>query len=84
MGDETNEPAETRELGPQPLADLMRLHGLANHDLVAASVRPITHKMVARAAGGRRLTLHTKNLVLNAYNRATGESRTLSDLFNYQ
>lgn len=82
MGDEADA-TETRELGPQPLADLMRLHGLVNHDLVEASVRPITHKMVARAAGGRRLTLHTKNLVLNAYNRATGESRTLADLFNY-
>ena len=45
---------EGRAMGEQPLARMMRERGLANHDLVAASARPITHKLVMRAARGRR------------------------------
>ena len=63
---------EGRAMGEQPLARMMRERGLANHDLVAASARPITHKLVMRAARGRRLTLHSKALVVEAFNRATG------------
>lgn len=75
--------APPREMGEQPLAGLMREHGLSNHDLVAAAARPLTHKLISRAAKGRRLTAHSKNLVLEAYIRATGQSATLTDLFNY-
>ena len=74
---------EERNLGEQPLARLMLLRGLKGHDLVAASARPITHKLVARAASGRRLTIHSKQLVLDAFNRATGETFRASDLFDY-
>lgn len=72
-----------RELGEQPLAGLLREHGLTGHDLVVASAKPITHKLIHRAAKGRRLTHHSKMLVLDAYNRATGESASLADLFTY-
>ncbi len=72
-----------RELGEQPLARIMLLRGLKGHDLVAASARPITHKLVARAASGRRLTIHSKQLVLEALNRATGETFRAGDLFDY-
>ena len=72
-----------RELGEQPLAGLLQEHGLTGHDLVEASSRPITHKLIHRASKGRRLTHHSKLLVLDAYNRATGESACLADLFTY-
>ena len=76
--------AETsREMGEQPLAARMRERGLSNHDLVAASARPITHKLVMRAVRGRRLTVHSKSLVLDAFNRAVGGAFRMSDLFNY-
>ena len=74
---------ETRQMGEQPLAARMRERGLSNHDLVAASARPITHKLVMRAARGRRLTIHSKELVLAAFNRVTGGSYRVSDLFDY-
>ena len=73
----------SREMGEQPLAALMRERGLTNHDLVAASARPITHKLVMRAVRGRRLTVHSKALVLDAFNRAVGGSFHMGDLFNY-
>ena len=72
-----------REMGEQPLARILSSHGLRGHDLVAASSRPITHKLVARAASGRRLTIHSKQLVLEALNRATGETFHAADLFDY-
>ena len=75
--------AVERELGEQPLAELLQEHGLTGHDLVVASAKPITHKLIHRAAKGRRLTHHSKMLVLDAYNRATGESASLADLFTY-
>ena len=78
-----SEKPDSREMGEQPLARLLLLRGLKGHDLVAASARPITHKLVARAASGRRLTIHSKQLVLEALNRATGETFHAVDLFTY-
>ncbi|MBN2507250.1 MAG: hypothetical protein JXQ71_11200 [Verrucomicrobia bacterium] len=76
-------PEIERDLGEQPIALLMREHNLKPHDLVAASPVEMTHKMVARACKGRRLTLNTQTKVLAALNRATGKNYTLRDLFNY-
>ena len=73
-----------RNLGEQPIARLMQELGLKAHDLVAASMEQITHKMVARACKGRRLTLNTQSKVLRALDRASGKSFSLGDLFNYQ
>ena len=61
----------------------MEARELKAHDLVAASETPISHKMIARARKGRRLTSHSKVLVCDAMNAASGEAFTLSDLFNY-
>jgi hypothetical protein len=72
-----------RNLGEQPIAQLMREHNLKPHDLVAISSVAMTHKMVARACKGRRLTLNTQSKVLAALNRATGKNYALRDLFNY-
>jgi len=72
-----------RNLGEQPIAQVMTAHDLKAHDLVQASTEQLTHKMVARACKGRRLTLNVQTKVLNALNAATGRHYALTDLFNY-
>ena len=72
-----------RNFGEQPLAGLMAELKLKPHDLVAASTEQLTHKMVARAMKGRRLTPPAKMKVLAALNKASGGSYGLADLFNY-
>ncbi len=72
-----------RNLGPQPIADIMAELALKPHDLVAASTQQLTHKMVTRACKGRRLTDNTKSKVLKALNLAADKNYTLNDLFNY-
>jgi hypothetical protein len=72
-----------RNLGPQPIAEILKRHGLSAHDLVSASEVQMTHKMVARAAKGRRLTRNTQTIVCNALNRAAGASYSPADLFTY-
>lgn len=72
-----------RNLGPQPLAQIMAEHSLKSHDLVAASAEQITHKMVTRACKGRRLTPHVQAKIRNALNAATGKHYALPDLFTY-
>ena len=72
-----------RNLGPQPIAEIMAKFGLKAHDLVAASTQQITHKMVARGCKGRRLTDNSKRKILNALNLATNKSYKVSELFNY-
>ena len=74
---------EQRGYGPQPIADLMEKHGLKPHDLVAASTEQITHKMVARACKGRKLSRRVQLKIRNALNTATEENYTLKDLFTY-
>lgn len=81
MADE--EPDIERNLGEQPIARLLQEHQLKPHDLVAASTEQITHKMVARACKGRRLTPHIQSKVLRALNRASGATYTLAELFTY-
>lgn len=72
-----------RDLGPQPLGDLLVTHELTKHDLVAASTEQITHKMVSRAVRGRRLTPHVMVKIQNALNQAAGTDYGLSALFTY-
>lgn len=72
-----------RNLGEQPLVELMTRHELKSNHLVEASMDQLTHKMVVRAAKGRRLTANTMGKVQRALNRASGENYLLKDLFNY-
>lgn len=72
-----------RDLGVQPIAAILAARNLKPHDLVAASTQQLTHKMVSRAAKGRRLTINAQLKVLNALNSATGKIYSLPDLFNY-
>ena len=73
-----------RNLGEQPIARILAERSLTHHDLVEASGGRCNHKMVARAAKGRRLTPNTKAIVLAALNAATGETFALADLFDYE
>ncbi len=72
-----------RDLGAQPIAQVMAQLGLKSHDLVAASSEQLTHKMVSRACKGRRLTPNTQSKILRALNAAAGRSYRLNQLFNY-
>ncbi len=72
-----------RNLGHQPIVDIMAAHNLKPHDLVAASTEQITHKMISRACKGRRLTPNTQSKILNALNSATSSQYSLKDLFTY-
>lgn len=72
-----------RNLGEQPIALIMENSGLKASDLVAASTEHITHKMVARARKGRRLTPNVQRKIRNALNTAADKEYLLSELFNY-
>jgi len=72
-----------RNLGPQPIEQIMAEHKLATHDLVEVSTQQLTHKKIAHAMKGRRLTPGMKQKILNALNKATEKVYTLKDLFNY-
>ncbi|MCX5694011.1 MAG: hypothetical protein NT014_02575 [Candidatus Omnitrophica bacterium] len=72
-----------RDLGEQPIAQIMAEHALKPNDLVSNSTEQITHKMVSRGVKGRRLNLKIQYRLLNALNKAAGKQYTLKDLFNY-
>ncbi|MCB9914824.1 MAG: hypothetical protein H6828_06690 [Planctomycetes bacterium] len=72
-----------RDLGEQPLARVLAERGLTAHDLVRASTEQLTHKMVARAVKGRRLTPNVQGKVLRALCAASGERFELAQLFDY-
>ena len=72
-----------RDFGEQPIAKIMVEYGLKPNDLVRNSTGQISHKMVARAAKGRRLTPHVQLKILNALNKTTEKNYSLKDLFNY-
>jgi len=73
-----------RDFGEQPIAKIMVEYGLKPNDLVRNSTGNISHKMVARAAKGRRLTPHAQLKILNALNKAAEKNYSLKDLFNYK
>lgn len=72
----------SRDLGEQPLANLMTKHGLKPKDLVAASTEQLTFRMVTRAMKGRRLTANTMGKVQRAWSHAAPEADQV--LFNYR
>ena len=50
---------------------------------VVNSTENLTHKMVARACKGRRLTSNTKCKIRNALNHTTDKTYSIEELFNY-
>ena len=61
---------DLRELGPQPLDELMEHWGITNHELVETSTEQLNHKQVQKARKGRRLTLAMMQKVCRAFNIA--------------
>lgn len=72
-----------RNLGTQPIARILAENSIAARDLVVASTEHITHKMVARACKGRRLTPNVQSKIRNAVNRVAEREFSVADLFTY-
>lgn len=72
-----------RDLGVQPIADVMDEQGITVRDVVAASTEQITFKMVQRARKGRRLSAHVMAKVQRAMSAAAGQRYSMQELFNY-
>eukprot|EP00808_Paulinella_micropora_P017169 g82717.t1 len=72
-----------RNLGEQPLAEILAQRDLKPHALVEASTEQLTHTNVSSGCKGRRLTPNMKGKILRALNAATGETFAMGDLFNY-
>lgn len=79
-----------RNMGVQPLDGIMTEHELGNHDIVGASLEPMTHKAVQRARKGRRLTKHMKQRMADALNNVAKQKGIevekpwgVKDLFSY-
>jgi hypothetical protein len=72
-----------RNLGEQPIAQILTDHDLKAKDLVVISTENLTHKMVSRACKGRRLTPNVKSKISNALNKAADKKYSIKELFNY-
>ena len=81
-----SDPDETRQLGVQPLDEILNKLELTNRDLVAASTEQLTHKQVQKSRNGRRVTPNIQQKILRALNGLSpdgGKQFTLPDLFTY-
>jgi len=74
---------EGRDLGEQPIAKIIALHGLKPKDIVESSAKQLTYKMISRAVKGRRLTPNVQHKILAALNKASNKNYALKALFNY-
>jgi len=72
-----------KNLGTQPIAQIMAEHNIRPRDVVRASTEQISHKMVSNAAKGRRLSPKVKSKILCALNNALEKQFSFKDLFNY-
>lgn len=79
--------SEERDLGSQPLHEILTGWNLSNHALVDISPEQLTHKQVQKARNGRRLTLKMKQKMARTVNfavwgRLTNEEReTFTEYF---
>ena len=77
-------PDTNRELGRQPLDELLTRFNLANADLVGASSEQLSFKVIQKGRTGRRLTPHAQKKILRALAALRPDHAwTLRDLFNY-
>jgi hypothetical protein len=75
-------------MGVQPIEAVMTEYGLKNHDVMQMNRGGLTHKHVAKARKGRRLTPKIKVRVTDALNaalkqRGVEKQFVPKDLFNY-
>ncbi len=81
-------PAIQREMGIQPIDAIMNEHDLTNHDVMQMNRGGLTHKNIAKARKGRRLSPKIKVRITEALNallkqRKVEKSFVPKDLFNY-
>ena len=75
---------EIRNLGEQPLSQVMTRLAITPAALVAGSADQLTFKMIAKGCKGRKLTLKAQYKILAAVHALRPqEMLTLKDLFNY-
>lgn len=75
---------KSMEMGIQPLDGILSGSGLKNSVLVEISTEQLTHKMIAKARKGRRVSQNVQRKILNALNACQKEKKyVLSDIFNY-
>ena len=73
-----------RDLGPQPLGEILTKLELSNSDVVAASTEQLTHKQVQKAIKGRRISKNIQQKIVKALNAVNAELKySKKDLFNY-
>ena len=75
---------ENRQLGIQPLDEILKTLEFSNSDLVEASSEQLTHKQVQKCRQGRRVTKNIQNKVLNALNHLSDKTYSTGDLFTYE
>jgi uncharacterized membrane protein YgaE (UPF0421/DUF939 family) len=75
---------EQREMGPQPIDELLNKHNIENKEVVAAS-DSLTFKAMQRARKGRKLTRRMQFKILRTVNQVlqADPPLDLKDLFNY-
>ncbi|MEC8824942.1 MAG: hypothetical protein VXX36_04085 [Verrucomicrobiota bacterium] len=78
-----------RDLGLQPIDQLMKQWGVENHELVEVSTEQLTHKQVQKARKGRRVTINIQRKIFNAIRKVAEDKEldpnlTIADLFNYR
>ena len=76
---------EPMEFGPQPIDRILADAGIANHVLVELSGEHLTHKEVAKARKGRRLTPNMIGKITRAMNKAVPREAAWEpwELFSY-
>ena len=72
-----------RNMGEQPLAQILRELQLTPAHLVKASSTQLNHKMVSRGIKGRRLTGNVMKKIRDALNAAAEKNYKVTELFNY-
>lgn len=85
MTEEENENEnQARQMGAQPLGQIMERLDLSHHDLVTASTEQLTHKQVRKARKGRRVSRKIQSRIEKALHAARPDSAYRIDhLFNY-
>ncbi|MEM9480340.1 MAG: hypothetical protein AAGA58_11870 [Verrucomicrobiota bacterium] len=89
MSTSLKDSGETMDAGLQPIDGLLNQLGIDNHAVVDASNEQLTHKVVAKARKGRKLTRRAQEKVLRAVcsaAKAAGEKAeyVMTDLFTYE
>jgi hypothetical protein len=72
------------EFGPQPIGEVMRMHGVTPAQVVAATDEQLTFKVVSKACKGRRLTPHMQDKLTRALNAVLSASYASGELFTYR